>query len=200
MTSIYDNEGRSIPCTLVEAGPCVVTQLKNEETDGYNAVQLGFGERKDKNTPKALKGHFAKAKTTPKKKVVEFRDFRQDVDNPISLGQEITIGDIFAEEDFVDVIGTSKGKGFQGVVKRHNFGGVGQATHGQHNRLRAPGSIGACSFPSRVFKGLKMAGRTGGDRVKVVNLKVLKVMSDKNLVLVSGSVPGAKNSYLILEK
>ena len=200
MTSIYDNEGRSIPCTLVEAGPCVVTQLKNEETDGYNAVQLGFGERKDKNTPKALKGHFAKAKTTPKKKVVEFRDFRQDVDNPISLGQEITIGDIFAEEDFVDVIGTSKGKGFQGVVKRHNFGGVGQATHGQHNRLRAPGSIGACSFPSRVFKGLKMAGRTGGDRVKVVNLKVLKVISDKNLVLVSGSVPGAKNSYLILEK
>lgn len=200
MTSIYDNEGRSIPCTLVEAGPCVVTQVKNEETDGYNAVQLGYGERKDKNTPKALKGHFAKAKTTPKKKVVEFRDFRQDVDNPISLGQEVTIGDIFAEADFVDVIGTSKGKGFQGVVKRHNFGGVGQATHGQHNRLRAPGSIGACSFPSRVFKGLKMAGRTGGDRVKVLNLRVLKVMADKNLVLVSGSVPGAKNSYLILEK
>ena len=200
MTSIYDNEGRSIPCTLVEAGPCVVTQLKNDDTDGYSSVQLGYGERKDKNTPKALKGHFAKAKTTPKKKVVEFRDFRQDVDNPISLGQEVTIGDVFAEADFVDVIGTSKGKGFQGVVKRHNFGGVGQATHGQHNRLRAPGSIGACSFPSRVFKGLKMAGRTGGDRVKVLNLKVLRVMADKNLVLVSGSVPGAKNSYLILEK
>ncbi|MGB3465442.1 MAG: 50S ribosomal protein L3 [Cyclobacteriaceae bacterium] len=200
MTSIYDSDGRSIPCTLVEAGPCVVTQLKNDETDGYNSVQLGFGEKKDKNTPKALKGHFAKAKTTPKKKVVEFRDFRQDVDNPISLGQEITIGDVFQEDDFVDVIGTSKGKGFQGVVKRHNFAGVGQATHGQHNRLRAPGSIGACSFPSRVFKGLKMAGRTGGDRVKVLNLKVVRVMADKNLVLVSGSVPGAKNSYLILEK
>lgn len=200
MTSIYDSDGRSIPCTLVEAGPCVVTQLKNNDTDGYSAVQLGFGEKKDKNTPKALKGHFSKAKTTPKKKVVEFRDFRQDVDNPISLGQEITIGDVFEEQDFVDVIGTSKGKGFQGVVKRHNFGGVGQATHGQHNRLRAPGSIGACSFPSRVFKGIKMAGRTGGDRVKVLNLKVLRVIADKNLVLVSGSVPGAKNSYLILEK
>jgi len=200
MTSIYDKEGRSIPCTLVEAGPCVVTQLKNDETDGYNAVQLGYGEKKDKNTPKALKGHFAKAKTTPKKKVVEFRDFRQDVNNPVSLGQEISIGDVFEENDFVDVVGTSKGKGFQGVVKRHNFGGVGQATHGQHNRLRAPGSIGACSFPSRVFKGLKMAGRTGGDRVKVINLKVLRVIADKNLVLVSGSVPGAKNSYLILEK
>ena len=147
-----------------------------------------------------MKGHFSKAKTTPKKKVVEFRDFRQDMNNPIELGQEIAVGDVFEEKDFVDVIGTSKGKGFQGVVKRHNFGGVGQATHGQHNRLRAPGSIGACSFPSRVFKGLKMAGRTGGDRVKVLNLRVLKVMPEKNLILVSGSVPGAKNSYLILEK
>ena len=200
MTRIYDEEGRSIPCTLVEAGPCVVTQLKNEETDGYNAVQLGYDERKDKNTPKALKGHFAKAKTTPKKKVVEFRDFRQDVNNPIELGQKLAVADIFEEKDFVDVIGTSKGKGFQGVVKRHNFGGVGQATHGQHNRLRAPGSIGACSFPSRVFKGIKMAGRTGGNRVKVLNLRVVKVMPEKNLVLISGSVPGAKNSYLILEK
>ena len=200
MTRIYDEEGRSIPCTLVEAGPCVVTQLKNEETDGYNAVQLGYDERKDKNTPKALKGHFTKAKTTPKKKVVEFRDFRQDVNNPIELGQEVAVADVFEEKDFVDVIGTSKGKGFQGVVKRHNFGGVGQATHGQHNRLRAPGSIGACSFPSRVFKGLKMAGRTGGNRVKVLNLKVVKVMPEKNLLLVSGSVPGAKDSYLILEK
>ena len=200
MTRIYDEEGRSIPCTLVEAGPCVVKQLKNEETDGYNAVQLGYDERKDKNTPKALKGHFTKAKTTPKKKVVEFRDFRQDVNNPIELGQEVAVADVFEEKDFVDVIGTSKGKGFQGVVKRHNFGGVGQATHGQHNRLRAPGSIGACSFPSRVFKGLKMAGRTGGNRVKVLNLKVVKVMPEKNLLLVSGSVPGAKDSYLILEK
>ncbi len=200
MTSIYDDNGQSIPCTLIEAGPCVVTQLKDVETDGYTSVQLGYGERKDKNTPKALKGHFAKAKTTPKKKVVEFRDFRQDVDNPISLGQEVTVGDVFAADDFLDVVGTSKGKGFQGVVKRHNFGGVGQATHGQHNRLRAPGSIGACSFPSRVFKGLKMAGRTGGDRVKVINLKVLRLMPEKNLILVSGSVPGAKNSYLILEK
>jgi len=200
MTSVYDQEGRSIPCTLIEAGPCVVTQLKDVETDGYTSVQLGYGERKEKNTPKALKGHFAKAKTTPKKKVVEFRDFRQDAESPISLGQEINVSDVFAQEDFLDVVGTSKGKGFQGVVKRHNFGGVGQATHGQHNRLRAPGSIGACSFPSRVFKGIKMAGRTGGDRVKVINLKVLRVMADKNLILVSGSVPGAKNSYLILEK
>ncbi len=200
MTSMYDQNGKNIACTLVQAGPCVVTQVKNAETDGYRSVQLAYGERKEKNTPKALKGHFAKAKTTPKSKVVEFRDFRAEYEDKIQLGNTITTQDVFIEGDFLDAIGTSKGKGFQGVVKRHGFGGVGQATHGQHNRLRAPGSIGACSFPSRVFKGLKMAGRTGGDRVKVLNLKIVKIYPEKNLVLVSGSIPGAKNSYVILEK
>jgi len=200
MTSIYDESGKSIAGTLIQAGPCVVTQVKNEETDGYKAVQLGYMERKEKNTPKALKGHFSKAKTTPKAKVVEFRDFRAEFEDKVNIGNEIKIADIFAEQDFVDAIGISKGKGFQGVVKRHGFGGVGQATHGQHNRSRAPGAIGACSFPSRVFKGLKMAGRTGNDRVKVMNLKILKIYPDEDLVLVSGSVPGAKNSYVILEK
>ncbi|WP_462252130.1 50S ribosomal protein L3 [Ekhidna sp.] len=200
MTNVFDENGKSIACTLVEAGPCVVTQVKNEETDGYKAVQLAYGERKEKNTPKALQGHFAKAKTTPKQKVVEFRDFRSEFDDKVKLGNEIKIEDVFAEQDYVDAVATSKGKGFQGVVKRHGFGGVGQATHGQHNRLRAPGSIGAASFPSRVFKGLKMAGRTGGDRVKVLNLRVLKVYPEKNLVLISGSIPGAKNSFVILEK
>ncbi len=200
MTSIFDNEGRNVSCTLIEAGPNVITQIKNEETDGYSAVQLAYDEKKEKNTSKALKGHFAKAKTTPKKKVVEFRDFRELFDGQVALGNEVKVGEVFQEDDFLDAIGTAKGKGFQGVVKRHNFGGVGQATHGQHNRLRAPGSIGACSFPSRVFKGLKMAGRTGGNRVKVLNLKVLKVVPEKNLILVSGSVPGSKNSYVILEK
>lgn len=200
MTSVFDENGKNIACTLVEAGPCVVTQVKNEDTDGYKAVQLGYGERKQKNTPKSLKGHFDKANTTPKAKVVEFRDFRAEFEDRVALGNEISINDVFNEKDFVDAIGTSKGKGFQGVVKRHGFGGVGQATHGQHNRLRAPGSIGACSFPSRVFKGLRMAGRTGGDRVKVINLKVVKVYPDKNLLLVSGSIPGSKNSYVVLEK
>lgn len=200
MTSLYDEEGKNTACTLIEAGPCVVTQVKDKDSDGYRAVQLAFGERKEKNTPKALKGHFAKAKTTPKSKVVEFRDFRAEFEDKVKLGNTIAVQDVFTEKDFLDAIGTSKGKGFQGVVKRHGFGGVGQATHGQHNRLRAPGSIGACSFPSRVFKGLKMAGRTGGDRVKILNLRVLKIYPEKNLVLVSGSVPGAKNSYVILEK
>ena len=200
MTSVFDENGKSIACTLVEAGPCVVTQVKNEETDGYKAVQLAYGERKEKNTPKALQGHFAKAKTTPKVKVVEFRDFRSEFDDKVKLGNEIKIQDVFNEMDFVDAVGISKGKGFQGVVKRHGFGGVGQATHGQHNRLRAPGSIGAASFPSRVFKGMKMAGRTGGDRVKTLNLRVLKVYPEKNLVLISGAIPGAKNSFVILEK
>ena len=200
MTSIYSEEGKNVACTLIEAGPCVVTQVKDKETDGYRAVQLAYGERKEKNTPKALKGHFAKAKTTPKSKIVEFRDFRAEYDDVLKMGNTIKIEDVFVENDFLDAVGTSKGKGFQGVVKRHGFAGVGQATHGQHNRLRAPGSIGACSFPSRVFKGLKMAGRTGGDRVKVINLKVMKIYPEKNLVLVSGSVPGAKNSYVILEK
>lgn len=200
MTNFYNEDGKSIACTVVEAGPCVVTQVKDPETDGYKAVQLAFGERKEKNTPKALKGHFAKAKTTPKSKVVEFRDFRAEYNDKVVLGNTITITDVFKETDFLDAIGTSKGKGFQGVVKRHGFGGVGGATHGQHNRLRAPGSVGACSFPSRVFKGLRMAGRTGSDRVKVINLRILKIYPEKNLVLVSGSVPGAINSFVILEK
>lgn len=200
MTSIYSAEGKNIPCTVIEAGPCVVTQVKSDETDGYSAVQLAYGERKEKNTPKALKGHFDKASTTPKKDVVEFRNFRVEFEGGVELGQEITVGDVFTEGDFVDVAGTSKGKGFQGVVKRHNFAGVGQATHGQHNRLRAPGSIGGASYPARVFKGMRMAGRTGGERVKTLNLKILKVVAEKNLVVISGSIPGAKNSTVILEK
>ena len=196
MTSIYSADGRNVACTLLEVGPCVVTQVKSVETDGYNAVQLGYGERKAKRTTKALAGHFQKANTTPKQKLVEFREW----DGEVNLGQEIKLDDVFAENDFLDAVGKSKGKGFQGVVKRHGFGGVGQRTHGQHNRERAPGAIGACSFPARVFKGLKMAGRTGGDRVKVLNLQVLKVVSEKNLLVVSGSIPGARNSYVILEK
>ena len=200
MTSVYGADGRNVPCTLIEAGPCVVTQVKDEETDGYTAVQLGYGERKDKNTPKPLKGHFDKANTTPKKEVVEFRNFRVEFEEGVQLGQEIKVGEVFNEGDFVDAIGESKGKGFQGVVKRYNFAGVGDATHGQHNRLRAPGSIGGASYPARVFKGMRMAGRMGGDRVKVTNLKVMKIIADKNLILVSGSVPGAKNSTVILEK
>jgi large subunit ribosomal protein L3 len=194
MTSLYNNDGIVIPCTLIEAGPCVVTQVKTLETDGYSAFQLGYGEKKEKHTTKPLQGHFAKAKTTPKRKVVEFKSF----ETPLTLGQVITT-DIFAEGDFVDAIGTSKGKGFQGVVKRHGFGGVGGQTHGQHNRGRHPGSIGACSFPARVFKGIRMGGRMGGNRVKVQNLQVLKVILEKNLIVISGSIPGAKNSFVILE-
>ena len=200
MTSIYSADGRSVACTVIEAGPCVVTQVKNEETDGYTAVQLGYGERKEKNTPNALKGHFKKANTTPKKEVLEFRNFREEFEGQVELGNEIKVSDVFAEGDFVDAIGTSKGKGFQGVVKRHGFGGVGQATHGQHNRMRAPGSIGGASYPARVFKGMRMAGRMGGDRVKVLNLEVMKVVPEENLIVVSGSVPGAKNSIVVLEK
>ena len=200
MTSIYSADGRSVACTVIEAGPCVVTQVKNEETDGYTAVQLGYGERKEKNTPNALIGHFKKANTSPKKEVVEFRNFREEFEGQIALGNEIKVGDVFAEGDFVDAIGTSKGKGFQGVVKRHGFGGVGQATHGQHNRMRAPGSIGGASYPARVFKGMRMAGRMGGDRVTVLNLEVMKVLPEENLIVVSGSVPGAKNSIVVLEK
>jgi len=195
MTSIFDAEGRNIPCTVIEAGPCVVTQVKTEEKDGYSSVQLGFDEAKEKNTTNPLKGHFAKASTTPKRKLVEFDEF----DSSVSLGDTVDVS-IFNEGDFVDVVGTSKGKGFQGVVKRHGFGGVGGQTHGQHNRLRAPGSLGASSWPSRVFKGMRMAGRTGGDRVKVQNLQVLKVYAEQNLVVISGSVPGAKGSYVILDK
>ncbi|MEX2592246.1 MAG: 50S ribosomal protein L3 [Anditalea sp.] len=200
MTSIFSADGQNVACTLLEAGPCVVTQVKNLETDGYNAVQLSYGERKEKNTPKPLIGHFKKAGTTPKQKVVEFRDFRVEFEGQVDLGKTVKSEDVFIEGDFLDAIGTSKGKGFQGVVKRHGFAGVGDSTHGQHNRARHPGSIGACSWPSRVFKGMRMAGRTGGDRVKVLNLRVLKIYPERNLILVSGSVPGAKNSFVILEK
>ncbi len=196
MTNFYDDNGKNLACTVIQAGPCVVTQVKTDETDGYSSVQLGFEEKKEKNTPNPLKGHFGKAGTTPKKKLKEFKDFEAEY----KAGDVITIEDVFADGDFVDVTGTSKGKGFQGVVKRHNFGGVGQATHGQHNRQRHPGAIGACSYPARVFKGLKMAGRTGNDKVKVENLKVVKIFPDKNLLLVTGSVPGAKNSYVFIEK
>jgi large subunit ribosomal protein L3 len=194
MTSIYSAEGKSIPCTVIEAGPCVVTQVKTVETDGYNAVQVGFEEKKEKHTPKALQGHFKKAGTTPKRKLMEF-----SYDDAKKLGDVVTV-ETFAEGEFVDVIGTSKGKGFQGVVKRHGFAGVGGQTHGQHNRLRAPGSLGASSWPSRVFKGMRMAGRMGGDRVKVQNLELVKIFADKNLIVVKGSIPGAKGSYIIVEK
>lgn len=194
MTSIYSAEGKATPCTVIEAGPCVVTQLKTQDRDGYEAVQLGFGERKDSRTPNALKGHFKKANTTPKSKVVEFKGFEG-----LSLGDVVNV-DIFAEGEFVDVVGTSKGKGFQGVVKRHGFGGVGQATHGQHNRLRAPGSIGAASYPARVFKGMRMAGQMGNKRVMIENLEILKVLTDKNLIVVKGSIPGAKGSTVLIEK
>mgnify|MGYP000033957369 FL=1 len=194
MTSVYSADGKNLPCTIIEAGPCVVTQIKTQEKDGYESVQLGFEDKKEKNTPKSMQGHFSKAKTTPKRKIVEFKGL-----NEVNLGDSVTV-DQFQEGEFVDVVGTSKGKGFQGVVKRHNFGGVGQATHGQHNRMRAPGSIGAASYPARVFKGMKMGGRMGGDRVKSINLEVLKIVPEKNLLIVKGSVPGSKGSYLIVEK
>jgi len=197
MTSVFNEQGKNIPCTVVELGPCVVTQVKTQETDSYDAVQLGFGEAKEKNTSKALQGHFKKASATPKRKVVEFRDF-SIIEK--SLGETITVDEIFNEGDVVSVIGKSKGKGFQGVVKRHGFHGVGDATHGQHNRLRAPGSIGAASYPARVFKGMRMGGRMGGDRVKVSNLKVIKVFPEKNILLVSGAIPGAKGGFVIVEK
>jgi large subunit ribosomal protein L3 len=195
MTTIFTN-GEAVPCTVIEAGPCVITQIRTEENDGYNAVQLGYGEKKEKHTTKALMGHFKKANTTPKRKLVEFKEF----ETQFELGQEIKVEDIFEEGEFLDVSGKTKGKGFQGVVKRHGFAGVGQATHGQHNRLRAPGSIGACSYPARVFKGIRMAGRMGNTMITVQNLKVLKMFPDKNLILVSGSVPGPKNSIITLHK
>ena len=196
MTSIFDENGKNIPVTVILAGPNYVTQVRTKEVDGYDAVQLGFDDKKEKNTPKALKGHFEKAGVSPKKRVVEFQDFEKEV----KLGDEIAVGDIFAEGEFVDVSGISKGKGFQGVVRRHGFKGVGQATHGQHNRLRAPGSIGASSDPSRVFKGMRMAGHMGSEKVTVQNLKVMKVIPEKNLLIVKGSVPGHKNTYLIIKK
>ncbi len=195
MTSIFDENGKNIPCTVIEAGPCVVTQVRTKEVDGYQAFQLGFDDKAEKHATKAAVGHFKKAGTVAKKKVVEFQEFETEY----KLGDLITV-DLFNEGEFVDVQGVSKGKGFQGVVKRHGFGGVGQATHGQHNRLRAPGSVGASSYPSRVFKGMRMAGRTGGDNVTIQNLRVLKVVADKNLLLVKGCVPGHKNSYVIIQK
>ncbi len=194
MTSIYSAEGKALPCTMIEAGPCVVTQVKTQDRDGYDAVQLGFGSKKEKNTPNALKGHFKKAKTEPKADLVEFKNL-----SDLNLGDVVNV-DIFEEGEYVDVVGTSKGKGFQGVVKRHNFGGVGQATHGQHNRLRAPGSIGAASYPAKVFKGMKMAGQMGNARVKASNLQVLKVLAEKNIIVVKGSVPGANGSTLTIVK
>lgn len=196
MTSIFNEAGKMIACTAVEVGPCVVTQVKTEEKDGYNAIQIGYGEKKEKNTTKALKGHFENANTSPKAKLVEFRQKNQ---TSISLGDLVSI-DIFNVGDSVDVVGTSKGKGFQGVVKRHGFSGVGMATHGQHNRLRAPGSIGACSTPSRVFKGIKMGGRMGSDRVTEKGRKIVKIFGEENILLIKGSVPGAKGSYIIIEK
>ncbi|WP_430814526.1 50S ribosomal protein L3 [Carboxylicivirga sp. RSCT41] len=195
MTSVFSADGKNVPCTVIEAGPCVVTQVKTVETDGYEAVQLAFDDKKEKSTSQPEAGHFKKAGSAPKRKVVEFHEF----ENELKLGEEVDVN-LFEENAFVDITGISKGKGFQGVVKRYNFRGVGDATHGQHNRLRAPGSIGAASYPARVFKGMRMAGRTGGDRVKVENLKVIKVIPENNLILVKGSVPGAKGSYLIIEK
>jgi large subunit ribosomal protein L3 len=197
MTSIFDANGKNVPCTVIEAGPCVVTQVRTKEKDGYEAIQVAYDEKKDKHTTAALKGHFAKAGVTPKKIVREFTRFEEG--HQKKVGETLGV-DIFVEGEFIDVVGTSKGKGFQGVVKRYNFSGVNDATHGQHNRNRAPGSLGASSDPSRVFKGMRMAGRTGGDRVKVISLKVLKTIPESNLLLVKGSVPGAKGSYLIIEK
>ena len=200
MTSVFGPQGENIACTVIEAGPCVVTQVKNVETDGYRSVQLAFGEKKEKNTTKAILGHFKKAATTPKSNIVEFRDFRVEFDGIAELGKEIHVQDVFAEGDFLDAVGISKGRGFQGVVKRHGFSGVGGQTHGQHNRLRAPGSMGNASFASRVIKGKRLGGRMGNDRVKLMNLQVVKIFPEQNLIVVSGSVPGAKNSTVILQK
>jgi large subunit ribosomal protein L3 len=197
MTSIFDASGKNVPCTVVEAGPCVVTQVKTIDKDGYEAIQLSFDDKREKSTSKALQGHFAKAKTSPKRMVAEFTRFEKE--HRKEFGEIIGV-DVFIEGEFIDVVGTSKGKGFQGVVKRHGFAGVGQATHGQHNRLRAPGSLGASSWPSRVFKGMRMAGQTGGKRVKMINLQIMKIIPEKNLILVKGSVPGPNGSYLILER
>jgi large subunit ribosomal protein L3 len=200
MTSLFE-DGKIVPCTVLEMSPNAVTQIKTVETDGYSAVQVGYGDRKEKHTTNALKGHYAKAGISPKRKVLEFRTEKGHTQFPsIGLGTVLAMSDVFAEGEFVDVIGTSKGKGFQGVVKRHGFAGVGQATHGQHNRLRAPGSVGACSTPARVFPGMRMGGQMGNDRVKIQNLRVLKIDSENNLLVVSGAVPGAKGSYVIIEK
>ncbi|MEW5846005.1 MAG: 50S ribosomal protein L3 [Bacteroidota bacterium] len=194
MTSVFGEDGKNIPCTVIEAGPCVVTQVKTADADGYTAIQLAYDDKKEKHTSKPMLGHFKKANTTPKRKLVEFRDWEG-----LQLGDVVTV-DLFANDNWVDVVGITKGKGFQGVVKRHGFNGVGGRTHGQHNRQRHPGSMGASSFPSRVLPGKRLAGRTGGDRVKIINLRVLKVIPESNLLLVKGSIPGSKGSYIIIEK
>ncbi len=195
MTSVFSADGKNVPCTVIEVGPCVVTQVKTVEKDGYEALQLGFIEKKDKHTTKPLKGHFDKAGVAPQRHLAEFSGFEGEH----ALGDTITV-ELFEEGSFVDVIGTSKGKGYQGVVKRHGFGGVGQSTHGQHNRLRAPGSIGACSYPAKVFKGMRMAGQMGNERVTVQNLQVLKVIPEHNMLMIKGSIPGAKDSIVMIEK
>jgi large subunit ribosomal protein L3 len=195
MTSVFGEDGKYMPCTVIEAGPCVVTQIKTREKDGYEAVQLAFDDMKEKSCNKPLLGHFKKAKTTPKRKVHEFHEFRQEV----KLGDVITV-DLLKDDVWLDITGVSKGKGFQGVVKRHGFAGVGQATHGQHNRMRAPGSIGSSSYPSRVFKGMRMAGRMGGENVMMISLSIIKLIPESNILIVKGSVPGAKGSYLIIQQ
>ena len=195
MTSLFDEEGKNLACTVIQAGPCIVTQVKNEEKDGYNSVQLGFFDKKENRFNNAETGHFKKAKTDPKRKVVEFKGFESE----LNLGDVVYV-DHFTEGEYVDVSGISKGKGFQGVVKRHGFAGVGQSTHGQHNRLRAPGSIGAASYPARVFKGMRMAGQMGNSKVTVQNLKVIKVIPEKNLLVLKGAVPGHKNSFIVIRK
>ena len=195
MTSVFSADGKNVPCTVIEVGPCVVTQIKTADKDGYEAVQLGFVEKKDKHTTAPIAGHFKKAGVAPQRHLAEFKGF----DGEYNLGDTITV-DLFNENDFVDIQGTSKGKGFQGVVKRHGFGGVGQSTHGQHNRLRAPGSVGACSYPAKVFKGMRMAGQMGNEKVTIQNLQVLKVIADHNLLLIKGSIPGSKGSIVLIEK
>ena len=195
MTSVFSADGKNVPCTVIEVGPCVVTQIKTAETDGYSALQLGFMEKKEKHTTAPMQGHFKKAGVAPQRHLAEFKGFEGEY----KLGDTITV-DFFSENDFVDIQGVSKGKGYQGVVKRHGFGGVGQSTHGQHNRLRAPGSVGACSYPAKVFKGMRMAGQMGNQNVTVQNLQVLKVIADHNLLLIKGSIPGSKGSIVLIEK
>jgi len=196
MTSVFDADGKNVPCTVVEVGPCVVTQIKTHDIDGYEAVQVAFDDKKEKNTPKPMLGHFKKANTTPKRELAEFR---KDNGEQVNLGDVITV-ETFSNDRYVDVTGVTKGKGFQGVIKRHGFGGVGDNTHGQHNRLRAPGSLGASSYPSRVLKGMRMAGQDGGNSVKMISLQIMKIIPEHNLMILKGSVPGAKGSYLIIEK
>ncbi len=196
MTSVFSADGKNVPCTVIELGPCVVTQVKTVDVDGYDALQLGFQEKKEKHTTQPMAGHFKKAGVAPQRHLAEFKGF----DGEFKLGDTITVDSIFNDSDFVDIQGTSKGKGYQGVVKRHGFGGVGQSTHGQHNRLRAPGSVGACSYPAKVFKGMRMAGQMGNERVTVQNLQVIKVMPEHNLLLIKGSIPGCKGSIVIVEK